>query len=124
MANLKGVVYMGNFAFYEGNGGTQSKIGELSDSAGQSYNLKTSKVMDNDEARSVRLLNVRKDAVLKVYDNPDGKTDDDWTEILVLKEVQEYIVHSFEKTYADETVKVTYHPHNGLDGKISHIKID
>lgn len=117
---------MGQFAFFEGNGGTQDKLGnDVSDAPGQSYNLKQPNPTDipNDEARSVVLYNVRAGAVLSVYDNPNGDTDDDWCEIVVKRQVQQETVDSFEITYENENLRVTYHRKNGLDGKVSHISV-
>jgi hypothetical protein len=117
---------MGNFAFYEGYGGSQNKLGnDVSDAAGQSYNLTKPNPthIPNDEARSVVLYNVRVGAVLSVYDNAEGKTDDDWCEIVVKRLVQQETVASFEETYENENVRVTYHRQNGLNGKVSHISV-
>ncbi len=75
-------------------------------------------------ARSVSLFNVRVGAVIRVYDDPKGKTSDDWTQIVVKRSVQEICVKSFEHTYEDNDVKVTFHRNNGLDGKVSYCRVD
>ena len=113
---------MGYFDFYEGNDGTQDLLASISDRSSRTINLKKGG-FDNDEARSVVLRNVRAGAKLVVWDNPDGKQDDDWCEIEVKRQVQEYIISSFERNINDEFVKVTYHRDNGLDGKVSRIYI-
>lgn len=114
---------MGFIRFFEGNHGDQNTVIELSDDPGQSVNLKKF-WGKNDEARSVRIFNVRVGALIKVYDHPKGKLDDDWCQIEVLGAHDEYTVDSFKHSYADSTVKVTYHPNNGLDGKVSCIRVD
>lgn len=124
-ACLMSNVHAGTIDLYEGNNGTQNKIGTITDEAGQSINLKKHDDIDNDEARSLTLNDVREGAVIKLYDDPKGNAnDDDWVEIHVKKSSQQYTVNTFEKTYEDDFVKVTYHPNNGLDGKVSHIKVD
>jgi len=116
----------GSIDFYEGNNGTQTKHCTFSDAPSQSYNLKKrGHPCPNDDLRSVVLNDVRAGAIIRVYDDPKGRPNkDDWTEIIVKKPHQQYIVHHFERTYEDEFVKVTYHSDNGLNGRVSHIKID
>jgi len=106
--------------FYEGNGASQNIVCTLSHSHGESLNFKKSGDCDNDEARSVKLIEVPADSEIKVYDNPDGSTGDDYTVIKVLSDITgRYIVHSFERSYSDSYVTVQFHRHNGLDGKVS-----
>jgi len=106
--------------FYEGNGASQNIVCTLSHSHGESLNFKKSGDCDNDEARSVKLIEVPAGSEIKVYDNPDGSTGDDYTVIKVLSDIAgSYIVHSFESSYSDSYVTVQFHSHNGLDGKVS-----
>lgn len=112
----------GRIRLMEGNNGTQNAKGECCDKKG-TVMKKGDKGFTNDDARSLLLLNVRKGAAIRIFDSPDGDTGDDYTEIVVLKEVQEYCVGSFERTYTDDTVRVTYHPNNGLDGKVSRVTV-
>jgi hypothetical protein len=113
----------GVMKFMQGNNCTQDIVGETSDEPGKSINFKKTGEFTNDEARSVLLINVRAGTLLKVYDHPDGDMDDDWTEIVLKKTVSRYCIKSFEQTYEDEAVKILYHSHNGLDGKVSRIEI-
>lgn len=78
---------------------------------------------DNDEARSLVLTSVRKGTVLRVYDDPDCETGDDWTRIEVLQDLSRYTVNTFESDGDNEKVSRNYHSHNGLDGKVSCVKI-
>lgn len=82
---------------------------------------------ENDEARSLALRGVKKGTSIKLFDKPDSSKSDDWVEIEVLRDIaltERVVVGTFEKSYSDRDVKVTSHPHNGLDGKVSHITIE
>ena len=92
----------------------------------KSYNLTFAEppVKDN-EARSLKLNGVKAGTIIKLCDDPEGReAKGDYCIIQVLKEVQEYTVDSFEKTYTDDVVKVTYSKDSGLDAKVSNIKIE
>ena len=110
---------MGQIVLYEGNGGSQDIVQSFQDDAGQN-----SRVSPNDEARSMKLLQVRVGAVIIVYDSPDGKLNDDYCVIRVKRSSPEYTVGTFERSYDDEYVTVSYARKNGLDGKVSRIRID
>jgi hypothetical protein len=123
--NSKQIIDMpGYIRFMEGNNGTQNQKGECTDVASQRINFKETDGFTNDDARSVILFNVRAGAIIRVYDNPDGKTSDDWMEIRVKKEVPTYTVGSFESNIDDDVVEAIYHPNNGLDGKVSRVEVD
>ena len=81
------------FVFYEGNAATQSMLCNLAD-APATISLKNHPC-PNDEIRSVKLLNVKKGTVLRVFDNEDGKLEDDWAEVVVLKDAAVHVVSSF-----------------------------
>jgi len=78
----------------------------------------------NDEARSVKLLNVRTRSVISVFDSPSGSTTDDFCVIQVKRSAPEYTVGTFERSYEDEYALVSYARKNGLDGKVSRIRIN
>jgi len=126
--NVKGLVDMkfafphGRIKFYDENGAHGKKIGDFSDKSYE-VNLKKHHVMKNDEARSVKLCGVIPGTELKVWDNPDASSDDDYTIIKVKKWKSEIIINTFEHSYEDEYVKVSFHKHNGLDGKISRFRV-
>lgn len=124
-AALLGIsVHAGEIRFMEGNNGTQNQKGECSDAPGTKINFKKTKGFTNDDARSVILFDVRAGAVIRIYDDPDGKTSDDYMEIKVKKQVQKYTINTFEQDINDETVEATYHRNNGLDGKVSRVEVD
>ena len=81
----------------------------------------------NDETRSLKISGMFAGRLITFYDNPSAQTDDDWIEILVKKAIPPtdfYQINSYQKSFEDEYVKVTYHEHNGLDGKVSYINVD
>ncbi|MDC0723634.1 hypothetical protein [Nannocystis bainbridge] len=109
----------GIIAFYEGNDATQNIIQTVEDAPGQDF-----KPVRNDEIRSAKFFNVRPGAEIRLYDDPSGSTSDDFCIINVKRPAPEYIVPTFERTYEDEYVRVTFIRNNGLDGKISRIRIN
>jgi len=110
---------MGQIVFYEGNGGSQDIVHTTDDSAGQDFRPR-----QNDEARSVKLLNVRRGCVISVFDAPNGSTTDDFCVIQVKRSSPEYTVGTFERSYEDDDVLVSYARKNGLDGKVSRIRVN
>lgn len=110
---------MGIIVFYEGNNGTQNIVQTVEDIPGQNF-----RPVQNDEIRSLKLYGVRAGCVIKVYDSPDGSTNDDFCIIEVKKVSPEYTVNTFERSYEDDTVVVAFIRNNGLDGKVSRIRID
>ncbi|MBK8038513.1 MAG: hypothetical protein IPK22_15490 [Verrucomicrobiaceae bacterium] len=114
----------GTIRFMEGKNGTQNRKGECSDAAGTRIKFSDNDEFTNDDARSVILLNVREGAVIRIYDNTDGKTSDDYMVIKVKKLVQQYIVGTFEENIDDDVVTATYYPNNGLNGKVSRVEVD
>jgi hypothetical protein len=91
----------------------------LDDSPGQDRRVKP-----NDEARSVKLLDVRPGAVISVFDAKNGSESDDFCVIQVKKSLPEYTVGTFERSYEDEYALVSYASKNGLDGKVSRTRIN
>lgn len=110
---------MGQIVLYEGNGGSQDIVQAFEDIPGQN-----SRVNPNDEARSLKLLDVRSGAVIRVFDDGNGSTQDDFCVIRVKQRLPEYTVGTFERSYEDLYVSVSSAYRNGLDGKVSRIRID
>ena len=108
----------GIIAFYEGNGASQNVIQAVEDYPGQDFRP----IADN-AIRSLKLYNVRSGAEIRVYDSAAGATDDDFCVIRVKRVAPEYVLQSFERTFEDEYVMVTFIRNNGLDGQISRILI-
>ncbi|MCY1007191.1 hypothetical protein OV079_16835 [Nannocystis pusilla] len=110
---------MGIIAFYEGNNGTQNLIQTVEDTPGQDF-----RPVQNDEIRSLKLYGVRAGAEIRLYDDPNGATTDDFCIIQVKQVVPEYTVNTLERSYEDDTVMVAFIRNNGLDGKVSRIRIN
>ena len=104
--------------FYEGNNQTQRLLNTFH----ESY---IGRIWPNDEARSLSLYNVIAGTIIQVYDHPEGKGRDDMCTINVFQPVKTYDVDSFEYQIDDTNIGVTVDPkyHNGLDGKVSYVRI-
>lgn len=109
---------MGIIVFYEGNNGSQNIVQTVEDVPGQNF-----QPVKNDEIRSMKLYGVRVGCEITVFDSPDGSMRDDFCIVNVKRISPEYTVNTFERSYEDEYVVVSYIRNNGLDGKISRIKI-
>ena len=109
-------------SFYEGTGGSQNKVCELSVRTG-TINFKKHRQCDNDEAKSLVLSFVRAGTVVRVYDDPSCRTNDDWAEIEVKQDAGRLLVSTFERDRRSRQLDVTFHRDNGLNGKVSCVKI-
>lgn len=122
---------------HEGNNCTQDTVGYVAYKKGDCHNFKTDDIFVNDEARSLSLQCMPKDAVVEVFDDPLGRQYnnqseiyDDWAKITVKQYIPSYCIKSLEiegppslevRYYEDEYVSVEYHFKNGLDGKVSRL---
>ena len=118
----------GGFYFYEANraNADQDTVGVLP--AGANYNFKLpARGCENDEIRSVKLRGVEKGTRIMLFDSKSGSTRDDFVIIDVKKTIglntQEVVIDSLEKSSDSEFVRVTSAYKNGLDGKVSTIRI-
>jgi hypothetical protein len=120
------------FIFFEGNDCTQEIAGSLwsgrQGGGNVSLNIKKDpmkKWMDNDEARSVLIQNGKAGDVLKVWDSPEGHTDDDYGTLRVTTDFPDnngYCLASFETNWVNQGVEYTVHRDDGIDGKISRVQ--
>ncbi|HEY0372500.1 MAG TPA: M12 family metallo-peptidase [Thermoanaerobaculia bacterium] len=113
-------------SLYEGNAGKQDHVCVVPTGADESVDFTNNtdfRFCDNDEARSLKLFEVPAGRVLRFYDDPNGNTGDDWTEITVKRNLIEKLIPSFERSFEDPDVVVQYHRNNGLDGKVSRLQI-
>jgi len=107
--------------FYEGNDCTEERLGSVPYAQAQWDLLKGGGPIPNDEARSLRLVNVGTGRI-KLYNSPGGQLDDDWTEIQVKQAIGVYDVGTFDEPKEDAYVKVI--PNGGrLDGKVARIDV-
>lgn len=114
----------GTLQLFEGNGCTQDLHCQFNPGSPLRINFKHG-ACANDDVRSMRLINVQAGSVIRVFDNPDGKRNDDWTEIKVLRRVADLCLASFQQNITNQPdLVVVYHSDNGLDGKVSRLEID
>jgi len=107
--------------FYEGNNCTEDNLGCVPYQQAQWDLARDGGPIPNDEARSLRLVNVKR-GTIKLYNGSGGHLEDDWTEIRVLQDLAVYEVGTFDQPKDDGKVKVI--PNGGrLDGKVSRINV-
>jgi hypothetical protein len=116
----------GTIVLREGKGCSQDVVKRLSDTP-EHYNLKNFSGT-NDEARSLELNSVEAGTKILVFDHPRGRRSDDWSEIYVSKFTPFRCVSSFEDSFGeavdgDSVFGIEYHPHNGLNGKVSRVEV-
>ena len=120
--------------FFEGNGCTQDIVFTYNSRVGRDDNCKSRGPCkgDNDEARSLRILKSAASGTrIVVFDSPNGKQDDDFTVIDILRpdfmEDQGYCLQSFEQNFdtpnENQGIVVDFVRKNGLDGKVSRVRI-
>ncbi len=113
----------GTILLFEGNGCTQDVVGETDASVPQIANFKQTRAFENDETRSLLLTDIPSGIVIRLLDDPDGNMSDDWVEILIRQPVSDFCLSTFEQSFENQLLRVTFHHHNGLDGKVSRLEI-
>ena len=108
---------------YEGNNASQNLVCSLELGTQSRIDLGAHPECSNDEARSAVLHGVPAGRVLRLYDDPRGRPIDDWTEIVVKRDLASRVVPGFQITRDDHDLAMTYHRNNGLDGKVSAIEV-
>lgn len=118
---------MATITWFEGDNGTQNVVRQDSFETTQEYkiesNLKNHRGQ-NDEIRSAVLEHVPINTRIWIYDNPDGKTNDDWAVLTVKKYKKRIQINHFEQTVDNADYRLEYSRKNGLNGKISRIKVE
>ncbi len=120
----------GRVILFEGNNCTQDIVGRL-DAVSQSHNFQNDRVgLENDEVRSLMLVNISAPLTVRLFDSPIGSRLDDWVEIGVSAFGGSYCINSLEDPGYRTTTNghwadpyIDYGTHNGLDGKVSYIQI-
>jgi hypothetical protein len=108
---------------HEGNDATQNLVCTLQASQSASVRFPGHAQCDNDEARSLRMHNIRAGTVLTLFDSADGARSDDWLEITALRNVATKVLPTFERSFSDADVRVSYRRKDGLDGKVSRLDV-
>ncbi len=117
-----GPALAGRFQLREGNGGTQGHVYTVSDHQNRVVR-KGDWGFTNDEARSVRLQYAKPGTWLRVFDDSDGRTNDDWAEIYVRKAARDIVIPTFQQNADNEYYWIRYYRKNGLDGKVSRVQV-
>ncbi|MDY0981591.1 hypothetical protein [Stenotrophomonas sp. CFBP8994] len=107
--------------FYEGNDGTEAVVCEIL-LPFQGFDLNGPHGCDNDEIKSMRIMKASKGTMFRAFGNWGHGRDQGYTFVTVLKDINApVLVGSFDRTYANDTVKVEKHGSEVLDGKISSL---
>lgn len=79
----------------------------------------------NDEARSMKVTGTTRPSEIRLYDDPGGGKNDDYSVIQFRRfkpEYRDYCVSTFERSGLLSTQgQILHKPRNGLDGKVSYI---
>lgn len=121
--------YYGTIRFYEGYNGSQDTF--CAETITQRPLFKQKKMGDcgkNDEAKSMSFEDTPAGTVVKVYDNPNCDTGDDYAVITTLRDAVDstITVWNFEDNDSDDPTgyRISYYREDGnLDGKVSCVQI-
>jgi len=121
--------YYGTIRFYEGYNGSEDTF--CAESITQRPLFKQKKMGDcgkNDEAKSMKFEGTPAGTVVKVYDNPNCDTGDDYAVITTLRDAMPnaITVWNFEDNDSDDPTgyHIRYYWEDGnLDGKVSCVQI-
>jgi len=83
----------------------------------------TGRHCSDDRARSLVLHDFPAGAVIRLYDSAKGDRSEDWAEILVKRDLETRQIDSFQTSFDDEDVRVTYFHKSTLDGKVSRLEV-
>jgi hypothetical protein len=112
----------GTMTFREDNGCFDENNGSLTDRSRNTVRFPDNDSFSNDDARSLLLSNVHAGSIIRVFDSPDGATNDDWTQIFV-KATTSTCVGTFQASSNTAALKIDHHPVNGLDGQVSRVEV-
>jgi hypothetical protein len=124
----------GGLYFYEDNRANRAEdtscvvpVNQSGGTSGVQYDMKlASRGCENDELKSMELEGVRAGTRIELYDNPNGDRQDDFTIIDVKQSVpmgKRVRIDSFEGTTDTFYYRKLASRNNGLDGKVSRIRV-
>jgi len=88
------------------------------------YRLSRNVNCDDDEARSMKLENVKAGTVITLFDDTQCRPGrDDELTITVLRNIARYEFPTFERDYSDRFVRAVYRGDQDLDDAVSCIQI-
>jgi phosphatidylserine/phosphatidylglycerophosphate/cardiolipin synthase-like enzyme len=108
---------------YEGNNGSQNLVCSNRVTGPRTIVLTSDAYCNNDEARSLTLTDFPMDKVIFVYDESGGSRGDDWAVIVPKRTITQATIGSFESSFENADVRVCTFYNNGLDGKVSRVRI-
>jgi phosphatidylserine/phosphatidylglycerophosphate/cardiolipin synthase-like enzyme len=108
---------------YEGNNGSQNLVCSNVVTGPRTIDLTQDAHCNNDEARSMVLYDFPVDKVIFVYDHSGGSHGDDWTLIVPKRTIKYAVINTFQSSFENADMRVCHFPDNGLDGKVSRIRI-
>lgn len=119
----------GGFLLYEGLSASQDLVCGVPFSDGLVLNLQSGydAGCENDEAKSMKIWGVKKDTLITLYDDPGRSQNDDYLEVYMLQDCTRAapcLVATFENTFSTQQVSTRFHRSNGLNGKVSSLKIE
>lgn len=116
--------------FYEGDNCTQGVKASFSDFPVYEDCTASSANCDNDEIRSILISpGVEDETIIKTYDSSDGSLSDDWffvnrgSQSLSVPFCINGMEHSTSSREDAEGISTYYRENNGLNGKVSYLKI-
>lgn len=101
-----------------------SNVGQTNSAPGQRIEFTTNDGFQDEEARSMQFQGLSVGTIIRLYDDPAGDKSDDWLEIIVKRKVEVYCLISFETSFEDAVISVTYSEVDGLDGQVSLMLVD
>jgi endonuclease YncB( thermonuclease family) len=108
-----------NIALFSEYDCLDKNVGQTGGAPGQLIEFSSNDRFQDDEARSLLFHGLNVGTIIRLYDDPAGDISDDWVDILVKREVESYCVISFETTFEDSVISITYSEVDGLDAEVS-----
>ncbi|HEX7815560.1 hypothetical protein [Dyella sp.] len=120
-----GVLSQGGVIFYEGNRAMQNIVCGIPGRVTININTQNDSLgCENDEARSARIVGLPAGTRISIYDSPSGSTSDDYTIITLRRNIEDLVIPTFQQNVNNADIEMVFRRHNGLDGKVSRIKIE
>jgi phosphatidylserine/phosphatidylglycerophosphate/cardiolipin synthase-like enzyme len=122
-AEIAGVPVGAVMDLYDGNNAGGGLVCSNRVTALRTINLTSDAFCNNDAARSMVLYDFPTDKVIFVYDESGGSRSDDWTLIVPKRVITQATIGTFQSSFENLDMRVCHAPDNGLDGKVSRIRI-
>ncbi|MCS4229945.1 hypothetical protein EDF77_3207 [Stenotrophomonas maltophilia] len=107
-----------------GDGGTQRISCAFGLTRSSFWNMKNEPSCHNDDARSVKVMAAKEGTVITLYDSPSGSTSDDYTTFRIKQDLTKvWTVVTLEESGENEYMAVKHHHVNGLNGKVSSVRV-